>query len=113
MATCKDCLHIELCQYNTYQEAHYFGKDEKIYITIKNRCACKFFKPATDVVEVKKVAEIFAEQFGDCPCNFNNIDEWLPYVCDHHNACDCSIKEGWEQFIRHYREREKILCQDM
>ena len=53
MATCKDCLHIELCQYNTYQEAHYFGKDKKIYITIKNNSVCKFFKPATDVVEVK------------------------------------------------------------
>jgi hypothetical protein len=53
MATCKDCLHYELCQYNAYQEAHYFGKDKKIYITIKNNSACKFFKPTADVAEVK------------------------------------------------------------
>lgn len=41
--TCKDCLHYELCKYNTYQEAHYFGKDKKIYITIDNNSPCKYF----------------------------------------------------------------------
>ncbi len=53
MAECKDCLHYELCKHNTYQEAKYFGKDMKIYITIDNNTACKFFKPTADVVEVK------------------------------------------------------------
>ena len=52
MKTCKDCLHYELCKYNTYQEAKYFGKDMEIYITIDNKTACKFFKPTADVVEV-------------------------------------------------------------
>lgn len=52
MAECKDCLHYELCKYNTYQEAKYFGKDMKIYITIDNNTACKFFKLATNVIEV-------------------------------------------------------------
>lgn len=41
--TCKDCLHYELCRYNTFQEAHYFGKDKEIYITIDNNSPCKYF----------------------------------------------------------------------
>lgn len=41
--SCKDCLHYELCKYNTYQEAHYFGKDKEIYIKIDNNSPCKFF----------------------------------------------------------------------
>ncbi len=53
MARCKDCIHYDLCQYNAYQEAHYFGKDKEIYITINNNSVCKFFKNEVDVVEVK------------------------------------------------------------
>lgn len=45
--TCKNCIHYDLCKYNTYQEAKYFGKDEKVYITIDNHSACKFFKNKT------------------------------------------------------------------
>ena len=52
MMKCKDCVHYELCKYNTYQQAHYFGKDKEIYITIDNNTPCKFFKNKADVVEV-------------------------------------------------------------
>lgn len=52
MARCEECLHYELCSYNAYEQAKYFGKDKEIYITIKNNTACKFFKPAADVAEV-------------------------------------------------------------
>lgn len=70
MATCENCVHYELCQYNTYQEAHYFGKDKEIYITIKNNSACKFFKPTADVVEVVRCkdcqhCEIIIDQFDN------------------------------------------------
>ena len=51
--TCKDCVHCELCKYNTYQEAKYFGKDKEIYITIDNNTPCIFFKNKADFVEVK------------------------------------------------------------
>ena len=46
---CKNCVHYELCQYNAYKEAKYFGKDKKVYITIDNYIAsyCKFFKHNT------------------------------------------------------------------
>lgn len=51
--TCKDCIHYDVCQYNAYLEATQYAKDEKIYVTIRNNIACKFFKNKADVVEVK------------------------------------------------------------
>ena len=54
--TCKDCVHYDLCKYNTYQQAHYFGKDKEIYITIDNNSPCKFFKNKADFVEVKWIS---------------------------------------------------------
>lgn len=50
--TCKDCLHYELCKYNTYQEAHYFGKVKKIYITIDNNSPCKYFADRSKCVHL-------------------------------------------------------------
>lgn len=50
--TCKDCLHYELCKYNTYQEAHYFGKDKEIYIKIDNNSPCKFFTARSEWVHL-------------------------------------------------------------
>ena len=62
--------------------------------------------PTADVVEVVKAAEILSNAFGnDCPCNFKNIDEWLPYVCEYGNTCDCSSAKCWEQLIKHHGER--------
>ena len=62
--------------------------------------------PTADVVEVSKAAEILDDAFGnDYPCNFNDIDEWLPYVCEYANTCDCSSVKCWEQLIKHYGER--------
>ena len=71
------------------------------------KIACKMREfPTADVVEVVKAAEILNDAFGnDYPCNFNNIDEWLPYVCEYANTCDCSYVKCWEQLIKHYGER--------
>jgi hypothetical protein len=63
--------------------------------------------PVADVVEVVKVAEILNKAFeNDYPCNFCGIDEWLPYVCEYANTCDCSSVKCWEQLIKHYGERK-------
>ena len=57
--TCKDCLHYELCRYNTFQEAHYFGKDKKIYITIDNNSPCEYFTDLSEWVHLScKVGDI-------------------------------------------------------
>ena len=50
--SCKDCLHYELCIYNTFQEAHYFGKDKEIYITIDNNSPCKYFADCSEWVHL-------------------------------------------------------------
>lgn len=51
--TCKDCLHYELCKYNTDQEAYYFGKDKKIYITtIDYNSPCKYFTDYSEWVHL-------------------------------------------------------------
>ena len=61
MARCEECLHYELCSYNTYVEAKYFGRDKEIYITIKNNTACKFFKPTADVAPKSEVAMLLED----------------------------------------------------
>ena len=56
----------------------------------------------------EKIAKMLYELYGDeCPCNYNGIDEWLPYVCELIDSCprpqnhlDC-----WKQFLKHYKLR--------
>lgn len=52
-----------------------------------------------------EVAEIIADLFGDpCACNFNSIDEWLPFKCE--LQADCPHPVGvacWEQYLK-YRD---------
>jgi hypothetical protein len=106
MSTCKDCVHYELCKYNAYQEAHYFGKDKKIYISIDNNSACKFFKSAADFVEVDKVAKLLLLSFGGdtCACNFNGNDEWLWEKCKY-SETECPYPPDelgcWKEYIKH------------
>lgn len=54
------------------------------------------------------VAEILAEAFSDeCPCNFNDIDEWLPNYCEY-NDTTCPYPDHqygcWEQYVLHREE---------
>lgn len=107
MAECKECLYYEVC---ADFRRNICETDQKRFeeYKINSNGICDNFKNKADFVEVDKVAEMFAEQFGDkCPCNFNDNDEWLPYVCEHANTCDCPCKEGWKQFIKHYGLTEK------
>ena len=54
-----------------------------------------------------EVACMLAELFGDtCACNYNSIDEWLPFVCDFKDICPNTVGVAcWEQFLTHYGER--------
>ena len=89
--TCKDCLHYELCRYNTYQEAHYFGKAKEIYITIDNNSPCKYFTNRSEWVHLPcKVGDtIYKLWYGPC-----HLGETYPdsYGCD---GCydECDIKK--------------------
>lgn len=58
-----------------------------------------------------EVATIIADLFDDdCACNFNGIDEWLPFKCELQKACQnpCGVA-CWEQYLKHKSEKEKVL----
>lgn len=52
-----------------------------------------------------EVAEIIADLFGDnCACNFNSIDEWLPFKCELQDVCPYPVGVAcWEQYLK-YRD---------
>ena len=62
--------------------------------------------PAVDAIPIDDVAEMLAELFGEeCCCNYNGIDEWLPFLCEHSDTCPDVIGTNgcWKQFIKHWR----------
>lgn len=68
--------------------------------------------PAVDAIPIDTVAEMLAELFGDeCCCNYNDIDEWLPFLCEHSDTCpDVIGKNGcWKQFIKHWRAKKDAV----
>ncbi len=102
MAIYKDVEPLEVVMYKSKGKEF----DEGVNFILEKLDAL----PIADVVPVVKAAEILNDAFGnDYPCNFNNIDEWLPYVCEYANTCDCSSVKCWEQLIKHYGERR---CED-
>lgn len=50
-----------------------------------------------------EVAVIIANLLGDdCACNFNSIDEWLPFKCELQDACPNPAGVAcWEQYLKH------------
>ena len=86
--TCKDCLHYEACRYNTFQEAHYFGKDKEIYITIDNNSPCKYFTNRSKWVYLPCTVGDTVYKLWYRPCH---LGETYPdsYGCDGcHDECD-------------------------
>ena len=64
-----------------------------------------------------EVAVIIADLFGDnCACNFNDIDEWLPFKCELLDACPnpCGVA-CWEQYLkyRHFKRFEGGITMDV
>ena len=50
-----------------------------------------------------EVAVIIADLFGDeCACNFNGIDEWLPFKCELIESCHNTFCVAcWEQYLKY------------
>ena len=82
--------------------------------------AREYLKPIDDAIFILRESEakqynthevacIIADLFGDpCACNFNNIDEWLPYKCEFRETC-CPNPAGvacWEQYLIHKEENK-------
>lgn len=58
---------------------------------------------AEEVMTYTEIAEMLNDLFGDpCPCDFNGIDEWLPFECKFE---ECTPQPGetrcWEEYLRH------------
>lgn len=65
---------------------------------------------AVDAVAVDKVAQMFYEFTGDdCPCNYNDNDEWLPEICELREECPYPADRlgCWKQFVKRYGERRE------
>lgn len=57
-----------------------------------------------------EVAVIISDLFGDnCACNFNDIDEWLPYKCELLDACPnpCGVA-CWEQYLKYKHCKDEM-----
>ena len=70
-----------------------------------------FFKNKNDYITVNEVAEILSEEICDKPCNFSNVNEWLPHICNHKNNkdnCNCSNLECWKQYFKHSKRANEF-----
>ena len=58
-----------------------------------------------------EVAVIIADLFGDnCACNFNDIDEWLPFKCELVDSCPNTYGVTcWEQYLKYRHCKDEIL----
>lgn len=61
-----------------------------------------------DMYSETEVAEILYDLAGITPCVHNDIDKWLPSLCEI-ETCPCpEDKLGcWKQYLKHLKEREK------
>ena len=57
-----------------------------------------------------EVAMILADAFGDdCACNFNGIDEWLPFKCELLDACPNPYGVAcWEQYLKYRHCKDEM-----
>lgn len=68
--------------------------------------------PAPKSLSVEAAAELLYAALGydECACNFNGIDEWLPFFCKYSKDGTCPDPEGylacWIQFIKNYHGKE-------
>ena len=61
-----------------------------------------------------EVAVIIADLFGDdCACNFNDIDEWLPFKCELFDACPnpCGVA-CWEQYLKYRHCKDEMEAKE-
>ena len=76
------------------------------------KCLCVQEDMKNGLYTANEVAEIIADLFGDtCACNFNDIDEWLPFKCELLDACpDPGGVACWEQYLKYkYRKEETLV----
>lgn len=86
--SCRHCVHYEAC--------HRRGKEIPAE-------SCRTFKNKDDIIGIQTAAEL-ASRLYDNPCNSCYAEEYLPYVCDYKDNCNCSNVECWKQYFKHFKE---------
>ena len=95
--TCKDCVHFEMCQNKTFEEAKLSIKAETVIVTIKNRIVCKFFKNKEDFIEVETIKSwLYEMALNNVGCRIEG---------DFSNACE-EIISRLEGLKRYSMEKE-------
>ena len=57
---------------------------------------------AEEVMTYTEIADMLNDLFGDpCPCDFNGIDEWLPFECKFEKCPQPGETRCWEEYLRH------------
>lgn len=69
--------------------------------------------PAEKTYSLDEVALLLCEAFGgDCACNLNGNDEWLPMRCQFTESGECPDPpdklDCWREYIRHKEETENV-----
>ena len=61
-----------------------------------------------------EVAVIIADLFGDnCACNFNDIDEWLPFKCELVDSCPNTYGVTcWEQYLKYRHCKDEMEAKE-
>lgn len=83
----------------------YYYRAGAAYSTIFERMAEALDKTQTaEVMTYTEIAEMLNDLFGDpCPCDYNGIDEWLPFGCKYEKCPQPGDARCWEEYLRHRR----------
>ena len=103
-----DVLMLHLADYQLQESPNWgangYGNTDK-YEAITDCIDAVESVPTVDAVELRDVAKMLYEMFADsCACNYNDIDEWLPYVCKYEKSGECPSPNDeygcWMEFLR-------------
>lgn len=85
MKTCDYCTHVEMCGWRKDVEEQ----------------GCEFFSDGI-WLSFEQVADMLSGMFGECACDVNGNDEWLPLACKYADTeCPNQKEENgcWMQFL--------------
>ena len=85
---CKKCIHYNICCAE--------HRDDPAMTF------CADFVNKEYVITIDEAADL-ANRVYDNPCDNPYTEEYLPYVCDHKDTCNCSNVECWVQYFKHFK----------
>ena len=89
------------------------NSDDKIARLMDAKAECEA-NMENGLYTAHEVAVIIADLFGDdCACNFNDIDEWLPFKCELIESCPNTYGVAcWEQYLKYRNCKDEMEAKD-